>query len=77
VVGLIGMTIYFIPSMVARLLYATQIEAMSVDNPGDISYAFMVIAFNWLIYSGIVTWGSFAVIFSNVIMPGAICRYCA
>lgn len=43
VVGLIGMTLYFIPPMVARLTASAELAAMGVPSPGDISYAFMAL----------------------------------
>ncbi len=43
VLGLIGMTIYFVPPMVARVMYAAELEASGVPAPGDISYAFMAL----------------------------------
>jgi Na+/proline symporter len=43
IVGLLGMTLYFIPPMVARLMYAGEVAQMNVANPGDISYAFMAL----------------------------------
>ena len=43
VVGLLGMTLYFIPPMVARLTASAELAAMGVSSPGDISYAFMAL----------------------------------
>jgi solute:Na+ symporter, SSS family len=43
VVGLIGMTLYFIPPMVARLMYSGELGQMEVASAGDISYAFMAL----------------------------------
>ena len=43
VVGLFGMLVYFVPPMVARLMYAEEIAQMDVPNPGDVSYAFMAL----------------------------------
>ncbi|MGE4489315.1 MAG: hypothetical protein AB7E95_07215 [Kiritimatiellales bacterium] len=41
VLGLIGMMVYFIPPMVARLMYADEISAMAVQSPADLSFSFM------------------------------------
>ncbi len=41
VAGLLGLVVYFIQPMVARLMYADELAQMDVPNPGDISYAFM------------------------------------
>jgi len=43
VVGLVGMLIYFIPPMVARVMYAEEVAQLDVPNPGDVSYAFMAL----------------------------------
>ena len=41
VAGLFGLLVYFVPPMVARLMYADELAQMDVPSPGDVSYAFM------------------------------------
>lgn len=41
ILGIIGMLVYFIPPMVARLMYETDVLAMEAPSPSDLSYAFM------------------------------------
>ncbi len=41
VAGLFGLLVYFVPPMVARLMYAEELAQMDVPSPGDVSYAFM------------------------------------
>ena len=41
VLGLVGMLIYFIPPMVARLMYESEVMGMAVASPADLSYSFM------------------------------------
>jgi len=43
VVGLVGMLIYFIPPMVARVMYANEVAQLDMPSPGDVSYAFMAL----------------------------------
>lgn len=41
IVSVIGVTAYFVPPMVARLLHAEEVMAMGGVSPQDVSYAFM------------------------------------
>lgn len=41
VLGLLGMLVYFVPPMVARLMYATEVMSLDAPSPADLSYSFM------------------------------------
>jgi SSS family solute:Na+ symporter len=41
VMMLVGMVVFFLPPMVARLMFHTEIQLLDVPNPSDVAYAFM------------------------------------